>query len=771
MRIDVLKGVLGFAFAVVSPCGQAAEWIAGPYEPPSEENVAAFFADARNSVVAKRFAVRDADVTNAVWRVATPGMRDLFVNGERVSETALSPWTPFGRRILEESFDVTTIIRRGGVNELRVELGNGWWNPLPLKMWNTYDLRKTLAHGTPCVRAILDLFYDDGTRESVETDGSWAAGEGRIIRNSIYLGVREDARLGGALDSPVRVVEGPQGRICPAADFPKTVVYDRLKAKSVSDLGGNRWLVDFGANVAGTLRVKLRGVPAGREIRFRQGETRNADGTVNVMSAVCGQIKDPGIGPLHAVAEQCDSWISDGATVTTFEPRFTFHVCRYVQVEGQMTKPNADDFELLAWSADVPAAAHFECSDERLNRMHEMCRRTFRANLQSVQSDCPGREKFGYGGDIAATAESFRCNWGMRGFYRKVVRDFLDEAERYGLFTETAPYVGIGLSSVIPPEETDGWCAGPIGWAVGVPVMLDVLVRYDGDLDIVREAYPALMRYIDRVAERYPEDDIPPCLGDWIADQKADERLTALAHWHEMLSKTARFARLLGNDADAVRLADHAVRVAKKFRASYLMNGQADRTGKGWVNRGVMGEQLFAVYHALLSVEDAKAAVAHVADDLYARGTSFTTGLFATAYLWEVLSTFGYVELAGETVLRSGYPGYGFMLERDATTLWEIWADSSGDESHCHPMLGSVEQWLMRYVLGIRVADDAVGGDRIVIDPHPVCGLKSASGWLETAKGRIVVSWTVVDGKLQVVKTVPTGIALVEESNCKAKRK
>ncbi len=160
---------------VVSSAIHAGEWIAGSDAPPSESDTAAFFAPARNDVVARTFRTRDVAITSAVWRVAAPGMRDLFVNGERVSSTALPPFTPYRKRILEESFDVTAQVWKGSDNLLRVELGNGWYNPLPLKMWyvDRYNLRDHLAVGTPCVRATLEISYADGVWETVETDGSW----------------------------------------------------------------------------------------------------------------------------------------------------------------------------------------------------------------------------------------------------------------------------------------------------------------------------------------------------------------------------------------------------------------------------------------------------------------------------------------------------------------------------------------------------------------------------------------------------------------------
>ena len=757
------------AACVLSSAIHAVEWIAGSYKQPAESDEAAFFAPARNDVVERKFKTRGVEIVSATWRVAAPGMRDLFVNGERVSPTALPPFTPYRKRILEETFDVTAQLRRGADNALRVELGNGWYNPLPLRMWyvDSYNLRDHLAVGTPCVRATLEITYSDGVRQMVETDGSWRAAQGRIVHNSIYLGVVEDRRLSMDFTQQARVVRGPEGKVVPAGEFPKVVVYDRWAAKSVTQLSNNVWIVDMGVNATGTLRARLRGVPRGEKIRLRQGERTWPDGTVNVMTSVAGQIKDPEKGPLFAVAEQRDSVIGDGSPEFSFEPRFTFHVFRYVQVEGMCDAPRPEDFEMCAWSANVKERSHFTCSNERLNKLHEVCRRTFRANLQSVQSDCPGREKFGYGGDIACTADAFWMNYDMAEFYRKTLQDFLDEAEDDGLFTETAPFVGIASKSVWPSAvqtpnsyvAEGGTRAAPIGWAVCVPVLVDSLVRYDGDLDSAKRAYPALTRFIDLLAKRYPLNDIPECLGDHVAvaGEKRYCKLTSLAHWHQFVTLTAKFARLLGETRDAERLTDLAGRIVAKFRADYVHEG-------GKVGSGLQGEQLFALYHGLLDQKDVLSAHELLKADIRANGDALTTGIFATKYMLEYLPLHGDSELAARVAMHEGFPGWFNMLDCGATTLWQHWTENKivSDGSNCHPMFGSVDEWLIRHVLGISVCDDAVGCDKVRIAPQPVPSVTSASGWLDTPKGRIAVRWKSAAGKLTVEKSVPPGVTVVE---------
>lgn len=761
------KSILFYAALSSASVLFAADWITGAYEPPAETNTAAFFAPAPNPVVKKSFCTR-GPVARAIWRVAAPGLRDLFVNGTRVTSTALPPWTPYKHRVLEESFDVTRFLKPKTANTLVAELGNGWYNPLPLTMWYHYSLRAVLEIGTPCIRATLDVVYADGTREAVPTDASWQAFEGKIIHNNLYLGVVEDARRTEKAVGAARVVKGPRGKVCPAGNFPKVVVYNRRRAQSVKQLPSGAWLVDFGVNATGTLRVKLHHVREGQKISFRQGERLFPDGTLNALTAVAGQIKRPERGPLFGVAEERDTIICRAAKELVFEPRLTFHVYRYVQVEGLETAPTAADFESLDWSADVREAGSFACSDARLNKLHEICRRTFRSNLQSVQSDCPGREKFGYDGDVSCTAESFFCNYAMGDFYRKAVRDYLDEASEDGLFTETAPFVGIASRPAVPgpaANEANGMTAakgtraGPIGWATGVPVLLDAVVRYAGDLDLLKEAYPALVRYLGILDARYPDGRVPPCLGDWIAlrKEKANESLTGNAHYHQFARLTAKFARLLGRADDAARFDALAGKIAAAWRADFCK-------GEGLVGRGVQGEQIFALYHGLLDEAEAKKALALLKKDIAARGDSFTVGIFGLQYLLEWLSLNGEGELAGRLVTHEGFPGWFDLMARGATTLWESFDEKEcvNSYSNCHPMFGSCEQWFTRHVLGIQVCDDAVGCDRVRIRPQALAGLTWAKGHLDTPKGRIEISWKLVNGKMQVEKKVPTGICIVE---------
>ena len=745
-RFAILAAAALSAFRLVL----AAEWIAGAYRPPAEDDYEGFFADAPATVLNKRFSV-PSDVKRAELKLAVAGLCDIYVNGVRITATPLSAWTDYAVRILEDDYDLMPHVRKGEENEIRLELGNGWYNPLPWKMWGNLNLRKHLAVGVPCVRGAIEISCCDGAVEVLSTGADWMAADGTMVFNSIYRGEKRDFRRDISRWSAARIVEGPKGAIFPRHNFPHIAIVERLKPRSVTRQGDGRILVDFGVNIAGNIRLVLRDTADGQHIVCRYGESLWSDGTVNTMSAVCGNMKNPAISP-HGIAEQRDECVCRAAARVVFEPRYTFHSFRYVEIEGLKDGISCDDVEACVWSSDVKARGAFRCSSDKLNRLHEVCLRTFRNNLHSVQSDCPGREKFGYGADIAATAESYFLNYDMAAFYRKTVRDFLDAAKTDGWFTECAPFNGIHGGAPTGASNR----AGPIGWAIAVPVLLDVLVRYDGDLFIVHEAFPALKRYIANLERVWPDGVADRCLGDWMAIVPLQPQISATAHYYQFVALSAKFARKIGATADADAFDALAAKIAKSFRAKFV---RAD--GVYW--SGCTGAQAYGLYHeGLLEPVQFKTALRTLKEELQSIGWANTCGLFGTQYQLEVLSSNGAMDIAGRIVFNDKAAGWMGMLDRGATTLWESWYGTSGSTSLNHPMFGSVEQWFYRHLLGIQISSNAFACDKVRIDPKPCPGVVWAEGHLDTPRGRISVAWH-LDDKGQIVKkvSIPNGCSLL----------
>jgi alpha-L-rhamnosidase len=725
-------------------------WIGDGRTQPADDS--AFYADDPAPLFRKTFTVKKA-VRTARLHIVGLGLYEASVNGESLNWTLAPLWTPFGRRVLYDSYDVAPALVTGE-NVLAVELGNGWYNPLPLRMWGRFNLRDALSVGRPCLIARLDLAYEDGTAESVVSDASWRTAEGPVLRNSLYLGEVYDARRepagwrqAGFDDSgwrEARQAGGPAGALQPRR-APAIAVRDGGPASLVRELSPGVCVADMGRNFAGQICVQLGEGEAGERITFRYGELLRPDGRVNPMTAVCGQIKRAGMGGAGApdLAEPCDVFIRRGGGPEVFRPRFTWHGFRYVQIEGLKRPPAAADVLALPLCSEVADASAFACSSALLNRVHEVCRDTFSSNLMGVQSDCPARERFGYGADIAATTEAFIFNFDMRAFYAKTLQDFADEAAGDGWFTETAPYVGIA-------DRGFGGRSGPIGWTVGVPVMMRDLYRYYGDRGPIERHYAACARYVDLVRGKCPGLIVPQCIGDHEALEKAPGELTATAHFHQWARLVSQFAAILGKREDARKYGALAEEIKKAFQKKFVSGGR--------VGQGRQGEQAFGLYHRLVPEADRAAALEILRRDVEAHGVALTTGLFGTQYLLEVFSTEGLEELAGRLVERREFPGWGYMLDQGATTLWETWKASDNTYSQNHPMFGSVEAWLMKHALGLTVPEDATGCDRVVIRPKPVAGLAWARGRYDTPRGPIWVDWTLDGENVRLAVELPKGV-------------
>lgn len=712
---------------------ETAEWITGLTQQGGGGMET--FVPRRNAVVARNFLL-SKPLSRATVRIAALGFYDVSVNGRPVTSTAISQWTPYRERILADTYDITGFLS-GVTNRIEIALGNGWRNPYPLENFGL-RMRRTLAVGDPCVKVWLRLEYMDGNSATIVSDPFWTAAEGNVVYNSVYMGEKRDMRLVDREWKPVRIVEGASGRI-EENTAPLVTVRGVHSAKSVRPVRPGVWLVDFGENRTGVVRARLRGLKRGDAVSFRQGEALT-NGILFARSACYGQIP---------YAEQVDTVIAAGPEKFIFEPRFTFHGFRYMEVIGLAARPALEDLQQVEMSSAVAENGSFECSNPRLNAIHRICRRTFLNNIMSVQSDCPAREKYGYGADVAACAEAFIHNFDMREFYRKTVRDNLDEARADGWFTDTAPYIGIN-------DGGYGGRSGGIGWAMGVPVLADLLYTHYGDLATTAEAYPAMARYAGLLAEKFPDDAIPTCIGDHLALDKVDNALSAQANWVRYLDFLELFAKRLGCVGEAFGWKQKAAKARAAFKARHVKDSLVG-------GRLTQGGQAFGLRYGL--VDDRERAARLLADAVAERGNALSTGLQCTNFLLEELAANGLWDKVSAVVSREEFPGWLYMERQGATTLWERWRDPKPIHSFDHPMFGHVDAWMKKYILGIRLAPDAVGGDKVIIDPRPLCGVKWAKGSLTVATGTIHVEWRLLDdGTIDLDYSLPSGSVRVRPS-------
>jgi alpha-L-rhamnosidase len=515
----------------------------------------------------------------------------------------------------------------------------------------------------------------------------WQWRESRIVSNHIHLGTKEDrTREFGEWKDACNVV-GPKGRIV-RRSAPSIDVIRTIKGRAKWLIPGQVQVIDFGENVSGVPNFTFTSVKKGDLIKIVYGEKLKKDGSVNVLTQTAGQIKrgNGGIGS-PKVAAQRDSLICGGSSDGTesFTPEFTWHICRYAQVSGcsQLLSPENATFDVIASVVqDTPLAKNFrKGKNDDFVKLHDVCRRTFLANLIGVQSDCPGRERLGYGGDIVSVCDAFALNWDMREFYLKALQDFADEAADDGWITETAPFVGIS-------DRGFGGRAGPISWSLAVPVLMDCLIRHYGDKRCLKY-YPVCTRYIKLVDEKHPDGIIPKCIGDHEALERAPNDFTATAHWYEFVRLTAKFADMLGKNDDSKELNELSHKIRSAFIGKWMK--------KGLAANGTQSAQAIALYLGLVPQEDIPAAERYLIEAVEKKNYTTWTGIFSTRYLLMYLSEHGYLDVAEKLVVNRKFPGWLFMLDSGATTLWETWRESHNIYSNCHPMFGSVDEWLLRF--------------------------------------------------------------------------
>ncbi len=723
-----------------------ADWInAGDKIPENEED---FYKDHPAPLFRRDFTV-DKQVDRARLYISGLGYYEATLNGKRVGDHMLDPgWTTYSKRVLYSTYDVSDLMQTGG-NCLGVMVGNGWYNPLPMKMWGVYNLRDHLTIGQPRFIARLTIRYTDGTTSTIVTGKEWKTHAGPVMRNNIYLGEVYDARreieewnIYGFDDSGWRHAEVASDAVgeLQAQRQPPVRITGKLNPVQLTEPEPGVYIFDMGQNYAGWVKLKVK-APAGTRIKLRYGELLHDDGTLNGLTSVAGQIKgrksdgtliSGAFGP--DTAWQSDTYITSGKGTEYYTPRFTFHGFRYVEVTGYPGEPPLDAIEGFRLSSDLERSGSFECSNTLYNDIQKMTTRTFLSNVFSVQSDCPHRERFGYGGDIAATSGAFIYNFDMSGFYAKVVRDLQDAAGPGGRIRDTAPFVGID------------YCG--IGWALAHPLLLLELYRYYGDISLIEEQYPVARRWFEGVMA---QNDLIITEGlsdhESLAPVSPPEMVTPL--YYQSALMMSRLATIAGQEKDATRYED----LSERIKTAYLEAFPEKDTGSS--APFTQGSQAFALYTGLTPPQETGQALLALIRDIQAHGGHLTTGIFGTRYMLDVLSSLGHAAIAGEIVNQKDFPGWGYMLANGATTLWEHWAFSDHIYSHNHPMFGSVSEWFYKWIAGIQPAPSARGFDKIVIRPQPVPRVNRVTAHYHSVHGEISTAWEVNENRFTLHLSVP----------------
>lgn len=734
-----------------------ADWILDHQSLPTSDSL--FYLEDPAPLFRKNFILKELP-QKATLYITAAGYYKSTINAIALKNNILDPsWTDYSKRIYYKEYDITPQLNLGK-NCLGVTLGNGFYNPLPLKMWGRINLRERLSVGKPRFIAKLIIDYPNGKTEEIVSDNTWKYNQGPTVKNSVYLGTQYDANkeikswnhadFDDSHWKNAMLADSPGGKL-QKAFFPPISINKEIKPQKIYPTKEGKWVVDMGENFTGSYSIKLSG-EKGDQITLRFGERIYPDGSLNPMTSVIGQIKKKGIGGSGApdVAWQTDSFVMGDKNPTWFTPEFTYHAYRYMEIDGLKEKPKKEDIVGLSFHTAVDQQNHFSTSNLLLNEIQKTVRRTFLANLVGVQSDCPAREKFGYGGDLNATSASFIYNFDMQSFYKKTVYDWVD-AINDSTFVDTAPSVGIQ------------YCG--ISWESAFLITQYQLYLFYNDRDFVKEMYAFNQQWMNKVARLHPEGIVGSGLSDHESLEPVPVQLIGTLHYLQTATIMGIFAALMEDQKSQSEYDQLALDLTKKVREAFW-----EKSIKGPINR----QTLFAalLYHSIIPENEIEAAKDSLKMALQkAPAQHLTTGIFGTPYALEAISEYLSPQTTINIVNNTNYPGWGYMVKQGATTLWETWKESDNIYSNSHPMFGSVTEWFYRWLGGIRPDPQYPGFERFFIKPFTPVGLERVNTSYNAPQGKIESRWSYEAKGYRYEITIPEGSISQVELNKKPSQK
>jgi alpha-L-rhamnosidase len=697
-------------------------------------------------------------VVRARLHASALGVVEAYLAGQPASQDVLTPgWSAYEWRLRYRTYDVTRLVTGApdGLMVLGLALGRGW--AAGRLGWSGRDSFYTRE---PAAIAELVVEFADGYAQTVGTDASWRAGPSAVLANDLYDGqtidarLREDTWLAPQAEpdgwTGVHVVEFDPARLTgylgPAVRRQETIRPERIWTSPAG-----RTLVDFGQNLVGWVRATVHGEP-GSTVTLRHAEVLEH-----------GEL---GTRPLRT-AQATDRYVLSGG-VDTFEPTFTFHGFRFVEVDGWPGMPTAEDLEAVVVHSELTRTGTFECSDELLNQLHRNVVWSLRGNALAVPTDCPQRdERLGWTGDLAVFAPAAAYLFDVSGFLDDWLADVaVEQAAAGGRMPFVVPDVlkYVDHPPEFPePETTAIWGDA----AVWVPWAL--WTAY-GDRDALRRHYPGMAAHVRHVAGLLSPDGLWDAgfqFGDWLdpdappeapIQAKADNGVVATAAYLRTLRHSAEAARLLGHEVDAAEFTALYDRVHDAFLTHYVHSD-------GGIVSDCPTVYAMAIAFGLLDAERRTAAGRRLAELVEQNGYRTATGFAGTPYICDALTATGHLDAAYRLLLQQECPSWLYPVTMGATTVWERWDSMLPDgsinpgemTSFNHYALGAVADWIHRTIGGI--APLAPGYRQVLVAPQPGGGISWAHATLDTRHGRIETRWhATADGDVELALHVPHAV-------------
>jgi alpha-L-rhamnosidase len=675
------------------------------------------------------------------------GTSELYLNGSKVEDAVLSPGlTDYDKRVFYVTYDVTRQVK-SGANAIGAILGNGRFYAPRGK-----EPTDTRSFGTPRLLLQLDLEYADGRKQQIVSDETWKmTDKGPIRANNEFDGEEYDARMeiaGWASSgfkgdgwTPSETVPAPIGKLAAQMAEPLRVTETIHPVKFWESKPGI-YIYDMGQNMVGWCRLKVTG-PAGTRVVLRHAETLNADGKLyvdNLRSALAA-----------------DTYVLKGAQAEQlWEPRFTYHGFRFVEVSGYPGKPVLEALEGRVVHDAMEKTADFTSSSSLLNQLHKNIYWGVRGNYRSIPTDCPQRdERQGWMGDRSVVSWGESYLFDVAAFYSKWTQDIEDSQGPEGSIPDVVPTYWV--------RYNDG-----VTWPSTFLLAPNMLYHQYGDARVIQKHYPALRVWVQYM-ENFLKDDLMPknTYGDWCVPPESpelihskdkarvtDTTLISTAYFYKVLQVMSQDAKIAGKAADAAEYDALSARVKAAFIKKFF------KPDSNQFDNGTQTSYVLPLAFGMVPDGRKEQVVAHLKKKIEVETDDHVgVGLIGAQWLMRTLTENGQGDLAFKIVTQTTYPGWGYMISKGATTVWELWNGDTADpamNSGNHVMqIGDLNVWLYEYLAGIRSDSEAVGFKKIIIRPYPVKGLDSVSASHESPYGRIASKWVRRNGGIDLEVTIP----------------
>ncbi len=692
--------------------------------------------------VFRRLFVCRKPIRSAVLEVTCDGVYDAVLNGRRVGEFILAPgWTEYRKRLQVQSYDVKNLLKEN--NTLEITVANGWYRRTNAPWTGTQNPDEFLP---PMCIAALRIAAEDGSEETILTDGVWEASQSTVTMSGIFYGEDVDMTREPVF-APAEVCDYPKSMLIPQ-EGPEVREQETVYPRTSFRTPRGEWVIDFGQNLTGYMVFDLE-ARAGEKLYLSTAEVLDRDGNFYT-------------GNYRSARSKLQYICKEGRQ--RYKPRFTFFGFRYLRVDEAPEGFTAAQIHAVVLHSEMKRTGWLESSDPMLNQLFSNIVWSQKGNYLDIPTDCPQRdERYGWTGDGQIFCRTATLQYDVRQFFRKWLADVRAAQHDDGWVPEVVP----SLTAYKP---------GGGAWSDAVTIIPWQLYQTYGDLSFLADMYDAMEKWIAYIPTVSTTEDLwTGCwtYGDWLAlDAPPDyvpatielskrgyssDDLVCSAFYANSVSIVIRAGRLLGKDVSAYE-ALHT-RIVRAYRARFgsQLNTQT--------------EKVLTLHFGL--AEDPQALADALADQIRACGMKLQTGLVGTPYLLHELSRYGHTDVAWSLLLRREYPGWLYSVSKGATTVWEHWDGIKPDgtfwdddmNSYNHYAYGSVADWVFGVACGIQPAEP--GYARVKIAPHPDPRLNSLSAVLDTAHGRIRSFWKYTEGSIryEIDTPVPAEIVLGGETH------